>query len=342
MPHRSNDRGSLILKRKFRGVPLIRRATGTSDPKVVEQIDLMLASLYNQGRLDVLEAIAAGALHPLQALSCWRQGRELALLPADVLPSLTQAWTAWADRLPPGEHRRKVMGTMRALSPPASATIADVARLLVRYRQQALPTPRSFNLARAHVRAFLRDTVGTTHELYRAAKDLRPLPVGMREKGTPHEPAVIIALCGLCPGGMGRLGPMTWTMAATGMGNKEYWHDGFEILIDRVAIKGKKRSGRERVVPRWGERELTQPLVSEKVFRRELRIASSGSVQIYDLRRSFARWCEEAGIISTNRDAYLGHGPRSMTGLYTYGQLPGQLEADAAKLSAYLARSLGR
>ncbi|MCC2627763.1 MAG: hypothetical protein K0S14_1413, partial [Thermomicrobiales bacterium] len=38
--------------------------------------------------------------------------------------------------------------------------------------------------------------------------------------------------------------------------------------------------------------------------------------------------------------AYLGHGPRSMTALYTRGQLPGQLEADAAKLQAFLNRHI--
>jgi hypothetical protein len=175
--------------------------------------------------------------------------------------------------------------------------------------------------------------VGTSHALYLAVKDIRPLPTEQREKGTPHTPAALLELREK----MGELGPMLWTMAVTGMGNKEYWHDGFDVLEDRIEIHGKKRGGRERVVPRWSE-PVVQPTASEKVFRAALKEASGGSVLIYDLRRSFARWCEEAGVIGTNTDAYLGHGPRTMTQLYTYGQLPGQLEADAAKLSEYLQR----
>jgi hypothetical protein len=332
MPHRSNERGSLILKRKFRGVSLIRRATGTSDPRVVEQIDLMLAALYNQGRLDVVEAIAAGRLHPLQALSRWRQGRELALPPADVLPSLTGALEAWAERLPAGEHRRKVLGSIRALRIPDRATIEDTPRLFDAYRRRSHDRPRSVNLARAHLRAFLRDTVGTSHHLYLTLKDTRPLATGEREKGTPHDLRTLRAVREK----LGDLGGMLWTMAVTGMGNKEYWHDGFDVLEDRVAVHGKKRGGRERVVPRWSE-PVVQPIAGEKTFRSALTEASGGTVLIYDLRRSFARWCEEAGVIATNREAYLGHGPRTMTALYTRGQLPGQLAQDAAKLRAYLA-----
>lgn len=338
MPHRSNDRGSLILKRKFRGVPLIRRATGTADPKVVEQIDLMYASLYSQGRLDILEAIAEGRLHPLRALLRWRQGRELSLPHGELLAGLGAAWEAWAGRLPPGEHRRKIEGTLRALVAPASASLPALPWLLKQLRHRSGSTPRAFNLARAHARAFLRDVLGPSHSLYLEVKAIRPLPVGMREKGQPHPPAVILDLTGHRPGGMGELGVMVWTMAATGMGNREYWVDGFELLEDRVWIHGRKRTGRHRVVPRWSELELAPPVVGEKAFRRALRKASEGAVLIYDLRRSFARWCEEAGIIETNRAAYLGHGPRTMTELYTFGQLPGQLEADAAKLRAFLAR----
>ena len=47
------------------------------------------------------------------------------------------------------------------------------------------------------------------------------------------------------------------------------------------------------------------------------------------------RRMEEAGIIKSNRDAYLGHGPRTVGDLYTMGELPGQLEGDAVRLRDY-------
>lgn len=339
MSHQSNGRGSLVVKAKFRGVPRIRRATGTDDPSVAEDIALMYKALFKQTRLDILEAIARGRLTPLQVYSQWRQGKEINLPPADVLPRLTEAWAQWASRIPGEDHRRSIEKSARRLNIPKDATLAELPHLLMDYKRRASEKGRSVNLARAHARAFLRDMVGTGHALYTAVKDIRPLPKSKREKGQPHPVSVIREVCAKLAQQSGdpRIGLMCWTMAATSMGNKEYWRDGFEELQDRVLIHGQKRGGREREVPRWTL--IGGPVVSEKKFRDLLREASGGRVAIYDLRRSFARWAEEAGVIGTNCDAYMGHGPRSMARLYTFGQLPGQLEGDAAKLTSYAGES---
>lgn len=333
--HTSNGRGTLVLKRSFRGMSKpIRVATGTSDVKVVEQIDVMYRALYGQGRLDLLEAIAHGRLHPLKALSEWRQGGVTMPAP-ELLPGLAAAWLAWEEAVPGDEHRASIGTTRRALRIPAQAKIEALPALLGAYASRASDKVRSVNLARAHCRAFLRDTVGASHPLYARVKDLRPLKRKPRERGTPHTVGDLLALVGKLNTLEAGAGDMLWTMAATGMGNKEYWHDGFSVN-GHVTVRGQKRDNRTREVPHWSARPLVAPVVWEGRFRDLLREASGGAVQIYDLRRSFARWCEEAGIIQTNRDAYLGHGPKTMTQLYTFGQLPGQLEHDAALLRAYV------
>jgi hypothetical protein len=340
MAHTSNGRGGLIVRVKFRGVPLIRRSVGSADPAVAERVELMYHALYEQGRLDVLEAIARKRLHPMAALAQWRQGREIELPPADVLPKLSEAWEAWERAVPGDEHRASIGTTRRTLRIPEGATIADLPDLFMALHRRERSKVRTVNLARAHVRAFLRDTVGTSHALYTRVADVRPLARKQRERGTPHPLPFILDVCSklnaLHPGA----GDMAWAMAVTGMGNKEYWHDGFQAVRDRVLIHGQKRGGRDREVPLWAPEPLVQPVVWEGKLRDLLTEASAGAVQIYDLRRSFARWCEEAGVIDTNIDAYLGHGPKTMTGLYTWGQLPGQLARDAELLRAYREREL--
>lgn len=334
--HTSNGRGTLVVKRSFRGLTKpIRVATGTLDTKVADQIDLMYSALYAQGRLDLLEAIAYGRLHPMKALSQWRQGRELEMPTVDLMPSAVEAWLAWEEAVPGEDHRSSIGTTRRALRIPERASIEVVPDLLATYATRAADRVRSVNLARAHVRAFLRDTVGQSHPLYLRVKDMRPLKRKPRERGTPHPLADILALAAQLDVVEPGAGGMALTMAVTGMGNKEYWHDGFRELPDRVEIYGKKRDGRTREVPSWYPAPLVTPVCWEGRFRSLLREASGGAVAIYDLRRSFARWCEEAGIIESNRDAYLGHGPRTMTQLYTFGQLPGQLEHDADLLRKY-------
>jgi integrase len=335
MPHLSNGRGSLILKVKFRGLPKIRRATGVSDPSLLADLRLMCKALFRQGRLDLLEAIARGRLTPLQVYSQWRQGREVMLPPAEVLPRLKDAWAAWAKRIPGDDHRRSVEASARRLNIPADATLVDLPQLLLVYKRKSPEKGRSINVTRAHARAFLRDMVGSGHPLYIAVKDIRPAPKTKRKKGSPHSVQVIREVCGKLTHASGdpRIGLMCWTMAATGMGNKEYWRDGFEELTDRVLVHGQKREGRDREIPRWTL--IGGPVCGQVRFRSLLKNASGGLVSIYDLRRCFARWCEEAGIIETNKEAYMGHGATTMSRLYTFGQLPGQLDADAAKLTAY-------
>ena len=329
MAHLSNGMGSAVIKKKFRGVPLIRRALGTRDPETVKAVGIMYDALYATGRLDVLEGIARGRLHPLVVFSRWSQRKELPS--ADVFPPLADTWAQWAGSVAVSDdYRRDLRYTGRALQIPADATLAELPQLFADLKRGNLSKSVKVNRARSHVQAFLRDTVGVSHPLYAAVKDIRPLPRKARSRGQPHSVQSIRELCEK----LGPIaGPMAWTMAATGMGPKEYWRDGFEVLADRVLIHGQKREGRDRMVPHWTT--VVAPSLSLRTFRELLRAASGGTVGVYDLRRSFARWTEEAGTIETNRAAYLGHGPKSVSMLYSWGALPGQLAADAARLARY-------
>lgn len=331
MAHQSNGRGSAIIKRKFRGVPLIRRAVGTSDAATIRAVETMYDALYQTGRADILEAIARKRLHPLVVLARWRQGQEIALPPADVFPLLAAAWDKWADSIPASaDHRVGIRGTGRALRIPADANITELPQLLADLRARCVVTTTKFNRARAHAQAFLRDTVGLSHSLYASVRDVRPYKRKPRTRGQPHSVQSIRELCRTLGHDAGLI---AWTLAVTGMGPKEFWRDGFEVLDDRILIHGQKRDGRERTVPRWTM--IGGPSVSLRHFRGLLKTASGGAVSVYDLRRSFARWTEEAGVIETNRAAYMGHGPKTMTALYSWGELPGQLAADAVLLARY-------
>lgn len=330
--HKSHGRGSAVIKKKFRGVPLIRRAVGTNDPVTVRKIATMYDALYAQGRLDVLTAIARRRLHPLAVFSQWQLGREVQLPAADVFPPLGGTWDRWADTLLNDAHRRAARGTRRHLDIRGDATVAELPAILASYRLRCADKHRTFNLARAHSQAFIRDTLGRSHVLWGAVRDVLPFrqSSARARKGRPYTVGEVRNACKV----MGpKTGAMAWTLAATGMGNKEYWHDGFTIEFDCVAIHGKKRYGRERVVPRWTL--VVGPLVSEKTFRKALAAATSGKIKPYDLRRCFARWCEEAGVTRTNIAAYLGHTARTMSDLYRVGELAGQLAEDGERLKQY-------
>jgi hypothetical protein len=234
-----------------------------------------------------------------------------------VLPRLSEAWEQWAAKASVSDvYRRDLKWTGRALNIPADATLAELPALLADLRKRyALKAP-SFNHSRSHVQAFLRDSVTIEHPLYKAVRAMRALP----EK--------------LCAKLGAVAGPIAWALVATGMGPKEFWIDGWEVLEDRVLIHGEKRKGRERAVPRWTT--LVEPNgLSLRAFRELLRATSGGKVAVYDFRRTFSRWLEEALVLETNRAAYMGHGPKNMGQLYAWGELPGQFAADAARLAQY-------
>jgi integrase len=58
-------------------------------------------------------------------------------------------------------------------------------------------------------------------------------------------------------------------------------------------------------------------------------------LRMYDLRRSFAVWMEEAGIPRSRRKSYLGHSAGDVTRLYERRELLAWLQEDAGRLRAY-------
>ena len=194
---------------------------------------------------------------------------------------------------------------------------------------RAVWTHRMWNMAREHASGFLRDELGTGHPTYRAFRALRPWPKEARQRGRPYTVAEARAIAERLGGIVGR---MWWTLCTTGMRNAEYWGGGWTVGPGHVTIPTAKKRGKPRAVPLIAQ--PVQATVGERWFRRRLGLV--GEAGIYDARRTYARWMEEAGIIKTNRDAYMGHGPRTVSDLYPSGVLPGQLAADAVKLRHYI------
>lgn len=341
-PHLSNQRGTLMLDLCFGGVGRIRRASGTLDTRTFNEIRGMLSAFYSQGRHDLLVEVRDGRLRPLTALTWFRQNRLDKIPVGESLRPFLAAYLAWSARFEGSdEHRRSHRKTARALGLTDSTTMHEVPGLLAAYVAAHQATARrSCELAKSNLMAFFRDALKTSHPLYRAVQDValprRAHGHRRQRKGRPLPVSELRALCQRLDQHAPGAGGMAWTMATTGMGNREYWSKKLPWVVagDRVQIPGEKRAGRDRIVPSFTV--YTRPLMGEVRFRKLLREASGDRpVRIYDFRRTFSRATEEAGIVETNAAAYMGHGPKTMTQLYRVGVLPGQLEADARRLAAY-------
>lgn len=326
---------SLGIDRIFPGVGRIKRRTGTTVPAIRSKINRMLEALYQNGRLDILAAIRDGQLAPLQVLDAYiRQG-------VDKLPvgataqSLDAAFGAWHDglRVPldvSDDHHRS-LGASRKVLAAVPGSVADLPSILEKLRRTVGSTyPRTFNLARAAALAFVRSTLKRNHPLWLAVAAVEPLKVTPKRKARP---LTVQEMRGFFPHpDTDPLDKLAWTMATTGMHQKELW-GVWSTLSDRVHIEGTKRDGRVRDVPLVMAPAV--PSMHRRTFENKLR-ERCPMIVAYDLRRTFSNWMEDAEIPRTRRRLYMGHGAQDVTDLYEQRDVTAFLEADAAKLRAFI------
>lgn len=324
-----------IIDRNFKGVGRIKRATGTTAPKMRAALSNMLTALHEQGRLDVLRSIRDGLLPLLVVYDAYRRHALDSLPSGNTLTPLGSAMSIWIDNNDAGaKHKVSQRTSLKYLADAKKdAVVAELPVILEELRDTlGVKHPRSFNLARSHALRFVGATLKRNHPLYLAIGAVEKRKEPRRREGVRLTPT---QLRGFFPNpDTDPVDRIAWDMATTGMHEKEYWHDGFAVLADRVRIYGQKRGGRNRFVPLV--RRPEKPTIHERTFTDAVRDRTSRAIQPYDLRRTFAHWMEAAGIPRTRRMLYMGHGARDVTDLYERHEVEAFVVEDAAKLRAYL------
>lgn len=349
-PHRDKRRtdgggavvsGSYIIDRRLRHVGRIKRSSGTNHLPTFRRVDEMLTTLHSMGRLDLLRAVRDGHLSPLQVYEAYRIG-ELERLPTvETMGPLGPALEAFCQNVTAGDRHRSSLRTsakhLTEAGGPA-AIIADLPEALRSLRVRLGSHARSFNLARAAAQAFARERYGRRSKLWLDVSNVAPLEERKTRKGHPVMPRELAAICDRLPSGVSA---MAWTLAVTGMGPREYWEREGSWWKDEgahVHIRGTKRAGRDRNIPRV--RDLAPPCCGEVKFRKLLADASEGALQPYDLRRTFAHWMELARVPRTRRRLYMGHGRRDVTDLYEFHEVTEFLSGDANALRQWIGEQL--
>jgi integrase len=329
---------TLRIDRMFRGVGRIAKATGTTNPAVRRKINRMLTAFRDEGRLDLLRAIRDDQLSLLQALDAYTR-KSLDELPVgQTARNLAAAFAAWQAGLRAPidcslDHLRTLGTTQRhLLAARPKALLAEAPAVLEALRDTlGKRAPRSFNLTRAHVLAFVRATLKRSHPLWLAcaAVELRKVtPSQKRSTLTPDQMRNWFPSPDTDP-----VDAIAWAMVTTGMGAKEYW-GAWHILADRIRIEGTKREGRRRDVPlAW---RPSAPALSRRTWEDKLRERTDRQITPYDLRRTYATWLESAGIPRTRRRIFMGHGTKDITDLYEAHEVAAFLAADGQKLRAWL------
>jgi integrase len=329
-------KGTIELRRRFRGLGELRLASGTRNPKTADKLDAMLLTLADAGRYDVLRALQKRQLLVMEVWEHFRSGNLAALPSPAALKQLKPAWDRWLRTFQASDGHRtdaKNYGARLQAIARKSATVRDLPGALRSFRETCAEagTAVTFNRARAIVQAFLRDTMGRRDEVYGQVQEIGVLKAAPRAVAGGQTPASAKAIAGKLPLPLAR---MWLAMCVTGMGPAELegpWENEGEF---GRRIHGTKREGRDRLVPRLFD-ELPRPAHTGATLRKAMREAKVGATP-YDARRTFAHWMEGAGIPRARRKLYMGHGAADVTDLYEAHDVANFLKADQALLGAHL------
>ena len=344
--HRINNRGTLRLDVRT-PIGRIARASGTPHLPTVNKMTAMVKEFGTQEplRLDILRGIRDGKLDPLIVYEAY-VARRLDLLPtAETMTPLIAALEEWLPLAQCGEKHRAAhktaINTVKTAS-RKSATVGELPTILraVRLKLAKEGHAAQFNRVRASVQAFVRDTLGQNSDTYKGVSDVMSMEETKARKNNPQVVAFVIELARtIAAGHVGAL----WGMALTGMGPKEFF-DGWRLEGSGIRVPGTKRKGRDRLVPlvmadrfagATGDRTLSTEYRARR-FAKALKTASGGTVQPYDLRRTYATWMEAAQIPRTRRRQYMGHSTKDVTDLYETHEVERYLIEDAGKIEQFV------
>ena len=333
---------SKIIDRAFPGIGRVRKASGTSDAGTHKAILAMFTMLVKKGRLDLVRAWADGLIHAMDLYDRYRT-EKLDLLPsAETMRPLWKVADEWLRKVPAKQvHRsrsvRHSWAALKRLPQPASASIAHLPALLAAYRGQceAKGTAQMFDNTRNNVRAFLRDTVGTTHPLYQAVTQVKPLPARRKAHHPFSRTSLPVFLAAMRDAHGSAIEQMARTLAFTGMRPEEYWHDWTVEPDGTLRVRTAKQRGRTTYRRVFLATEPIRPVVARRTFEDKMRAVTRHHV-CYDLRRTFMHLMEQARIPRSRRMYYLGHAAGDVSGLYEEHEVDEYLLADRRRFARYL------
>lgn len=332
------------IDRRFAGIGRLKLSSGTTDGPTFKRINAMLTMLHQKGRLDILRALQAKIVSPLDVWDRYRTNRLDKLPTVETVIPLWPALEAFRAEVSGADARDSWRGTVNALQRQVAGTtptVADIPKILTTYRKQAekAQTASMFNNARKNLQAYLRATVGADAPLYVTTRAIAPLPTNRRasrpftRSTLPPFLNAMLAMHGEATAASAR------SLALSGMRPVEYW--GGKWTLDGAGevatiVTAKQRNGKVKIrrVP------LVQPIAppgcSRDSFERRMRNVTGPAHELYDLRRTFMHLMESAGIPRSRRMSYLGHGPADVSALYEEHEVLEYLAQDRATLAAYL------
>lgn len=317
----------------------IQKSYGTDDPDTIAGMKVMVTTLYKSGEWSFLEALRDNKITLLQLWAKYKKQDIKSMTSVEGITPFDPTVFEWLNAYPDIKDKTKESyehAYRQLLKIKASFTVADIPIVLKKYREQCAKKGinRQFNITRNALRSFLKNHFDQFNPIYQGVVMVKPLNDKPKrvEKAWSVQDIVKVTSKLSAP-----IAAQVWTACQTGAGITEY-ENGLVVEGDGIRIRGTKMARvddrRNRVVPFV---ETPAPLVVRvKRFRGHLKKASNDDMQPYDLRRTYANWCLEAGIPFDRVQQYLGHQPKSITERYARSTVMKWLKDDGELLRKWI------
>lgn len=346
---------TLIFERRYPSIGRIRIASGTTSARRRDKYHEMADDLYYGAspRHDVIRDIKAHRRTLADVYPYWSTNR-MHLLPAGgASDRLAAAWAAWAAGRDVGPDWSKAIGDAwtrivgHAGEDAAVSALPDA--LLALRRAMGERHPRAWNVTRGIAVHFLSDHLGERDPVTdraRGVKRVKDTPTRKRAREARKHPLPVAAFAAMLSAfPHERHRAALWALASTGMRPEEYWEEkGIRWTPEAaggarvIHVHGIKTDAAERYLPDLGR--CARPQVTREAMKQQLRLRLRlGQIPpftLYDCRRSFEHWCEEARLRDAHIKRYFGHGPKSLTQSYGFADVEPYIAEDRATLLAYV------
>jgi len=362
MPIRHNNRGTIVIERSF-GKTKVRRASGTHDLRTFEGVIRTLDALTVAGRTDLVEAVANGLIKPLDLYERARAGSlpVIAGTAADVAPTTTllaEAVEAFLSTKGAGDlHMKDLRFNLARIVERAEEKIGPRAKLsclpdvvaLLRAEYLTAGHRSSFNTLRVAALCLARGKRKAPSALWEQVVEIERFKIDDDER-REHKPLSVlqaVQLRELLNEKKDGAGGMFWVLCTTGMRPKEYFSGAWSLSPRKaphcIVIHGTKTKASKRKVP-LVEGSVPSARMAYSTFSRLFReIVKPFGLRghplpwtLYDARRSYAVWCEAAGIPRSRRRYYMGHSKEDITAHYERQRMIDIFLEDSTALRSYL------
>jgi integrase len=353
MPKKYSQAKGHRIQVSYKGVGRIRARVRGVDASGIQRIRTALDEFFAANNLTALRAVKSGVLSPNQALELFRTSGANATVRAGMFEPLRQSLFDWLETHDVAPATRKsyrdhLIQLQKEINQAHS--VADLPAVLRAFRVRYLKRGsfRVFNVTRSICCAFADSKFGSHSPFYIEVFAVKPIA---RPKARPKrktvgvEVADIVLITSLMET---HHAEHVWSMCLTGMRKKEFFATGKQAWqwadnIRAISIEGTKTVNAKRICFRMDEvkKPTRGPLAIERAIRKACTnplAAGLPPIHLHAFRYTCKHWCEQAGIIPSHIENYLGWSEKSMMSRYGKIDVIPYLEEDRRLLTDYIER----